>query len=127
MTSRILPFEEWHRLPEYMDPVLMEAKPSQSRMCVVEDDHGQIIGRSMLYPILCAEDVWIDPAYRGSPIVARPLWRLMHTAAHDLGFRHMMSTPTTAIARQILEHPSVKSDPFPSLPIAFPVQEVKYG
>lgn len=127
MTSRILPIEEWDRLPEYMDDVTMRLRPCQTRVCVVEDDAGNIIGRSMLYPTLYAEDTWIDPAYRKHPAVARHLWGLMHTAAADLGFEFMVSTVLSEDAKALLLRPEVRGEVMPGQQIAFPVQGARYG
>lgn len=102
MTARVLPIEEWDRLPEYMDPVLMQAKPSQSAMCVVENDEGEIVARWLLYPALLAEDAWIDPRYRRHAGVARKLWRVVTESARRLGFTHAIAHPTTEYAHRIL-------------------------
>lgn len=93
MTARVLPYEEWSKLPEYMDPVLIELTPKTCRMCVVEHD-GEIIGRWLLYPALFAEDLWVHPDYRKRVSVGRKLWRLVHRCAAELGFVRMVSSIT---------------------------------
>lgn len=121
LVARVLPIAEWDRLPEYMNPVLMNAKPGASAMCVVEDK-GEIVARWLLYPVLYAEDAWIAPAYRQRVSVTRRLWRLVHKAAAGLGYAHMVSTAMTDDAQQILAHVrGVEVMPGPVM--AFPVQE----
>ena len=124
MTSRVLEFEEWARLPEYMDPVLMTCRPGTSRMCVVENDEGEIVARWLLYPVLFAEDAWIDPRYRKRVGVTRRLWRLVQSAARDLGFGHMVSTAITDDAQRLLQHPSIQSEVMPGPMMVYPVKEV---
>jgi len=121
MTARILPFEEWHRLPEYMDPALMEMRPGQSRVCVIENKAGEIVGRWLLYPALLAEDLWIDPRYRRRIGVGRRLWRLMRSAARDLGFRRVVSAPMDDGIR-LVTHPSVRAERLPPM-VTYPVDE----
>jgi hypothetical protein len=119
--SRVLPFEEWHKLPEYMDPVLQEMRPGQSRVCVVEDENGNIIGRWMLYPALMAEDLWIDPSYRRKTSVARRLWSAMRAAASELGFARVVSAPMDDGIR-LVTHPSVRAEPLPPM-VTYPVDK----
>jgi len=90
--ARVLPHEEWHRLPEYMDPVLATMRPSQSRVCVVEDEAGAIVGRATIYPVWFVEDLWVDPAHRRQIRVGRRLWRLIKRALRELGVQTVAST-----------------------------------
>lgn len=124
MTARCLTYEEWHRLPEFMDAVLMEAKPGQSRMCVVEDEHGEIVARWLLYPVLMAESLWIRPDHRHKVSVGRKLWRLVHHAATELGFRRFVSVPMDDGIEAVLHHPSLKAELMPKFMVTFPVQEL---
>ena len=122
MTARVLPFEEWEKLPEYMDPVTMTLLPGRSRVCVVEHE-GEIIARWMLYPILLAEDLWIDPRYRKQVGVGRRLWRLAQSAAKELGFGHLVSAAVTEDAQQLVAHPFLRSEVLPGPLVAYPVKE----
>ncbi len=123
MISRVLEYEEWDRLPAEMDPVLMEAKPGQSRMCVVEDEHGEIVARWLLYPVLMAESLWIRPDYRNKVSVGRKLWRLVHRAASELGFKRFVSVPMDDGIDAVL-NPTLKAELMPKFMVTFPVREL---
>lgn len=122
ITSRVLPYDEWERLPEYMDAVTMRLRPSECRMCVVEDAHGRIIAHSMLYPSLYAEDTHIEPEWRKHPAVCRALWRLMHRSAAELGHAFMVSTVFSEEARALLLHDRVRGEIIHGQQIVFPVR-----
>lgn len=123
MTARVLEFEEWSRLPEYMDEVLKTLRPSTSRMCVVENEQGDIVARWLLYPALLAEDLWIDPRYRGKVSVGRKLWRLMHRAAAGLGFARVVSAVVDKELMPLVAHPKLGAEALP-LMVTFPVRGV---
>ena len=118
MTARMLPIEEWDRLPEYMDPVLMRVRPCESRMCVVEDDHGEIVGRVLLYPIWLAEDAWVREDVRGNPGVGRQLLRVVRQAATELGVDVVASALGSADAVTLLHD---RAEPLPPM-VAFSVK-----
>lgn len=122
MTARVLPIEEWDRLPEYMDPVLMNAKPGASAMCVVEDN-GEIVARWLLYPVLYAEDLWIAPAYRKRSSVTVRLWRLVHRSAARLGFSWLVSTVVTQEAATAIDA-LAGSQVMPGVTVVHPVRGV---
>ena len=123
MTARVLPYEEWSRLPEYMDPVTTTVTPSTARMCVVEDDAGEIVARWMVYTVCFAEDLWVRPSCRRRAGVWKLLWRQVHRAATELGFGTVLSTAWTPEAVSLLEHPSVGAELWPAPLMAFPVKE----
>lgn len=124
MTARVLPYEEWHKIPEHMDPVLVGLRPGQSRICVVENEQGEIVARWLLYPVLFAEDLWVHPDYRQRVSVGRKLWRLVHRAATELGFGHLLVTAMDQEIRDLLAHPGVRSERMPDSMYVFPVQGV---
>lgn len=124
MTARVLDYEEWHKCPDYMDAVLMTMKPGTSRICVVENEQGEIVARWLLYPVLFAEDLWVHPDYRKRVSVGRKLWRLVHRAATELGFGHMLVTAMDDEIKTLLAHPSVKAETMPNSMYVFPVQGV---
>jgi len=119
----VLPFEEWHRLPEYLDPVLVEARPGHTRICVIENEQGEIVARWLLYPALLAEDLWIDPRYRQKASVGRKLWRLMHSAAAGLGFARVVSAVVDTEMLPMVAHPRLGAEMLPTM-VTFPVRGV---
>jgi len=121
MTAMILPYERWSEIPEHMDAVMMTMRPGTSRICVVEHE-GQIVARWLLYPVLFAEDLYIHPDYRKRISVGRKLWRLVHRAASELGFGHMLATAMDQEIQDLLSHPLVKAEVMPSPMFVFPVQ-----
>ena len=121
MTARVLDYAEWDRLPDYMDPVLMRIRPVESRVCVVENDQGEIVARWLLYPALLAEDLWIHPDYRKRVSVGRKLWRLVQSAARELGFTQMVSSVMTDDVRALVTHPSMQSAVLPPM-VVYPVK-----
>ncbi len=100
MTSRILPRAEWSRL-QGMDLAnvltYLDAPTVETQIAVVEDDAGAIIGCWAALRVIHAEGVWIAPAYRGRPGVARRLWRQMGVIAAGFG---VQSVVTAAIDDQ---------------------------
>lgn len=120
MTSRILPFSEWERLPEELDPILMGLTPGTSRICVVEDE-GRIIGRWLVFPVLHAECIEIDASYRRSGGVARRLLRLMKQAAQSLGFDRVWTASASEDVTKLLSHPRLGAVPIAALSFVLPV------
>jgi N-acetylglutamate synthase-like GNAT family acetyltransferase len=78
MTARELPQEEWSRLaPTELAQVWPLLKPGSTRILVVEDETGTIVGCWALAQILHVEGLWIAPAHRSTGHVARHLLRTM--------------------------------------------------
>jgi len=121
MTSRVLPVEEWSRMPESLDPLIMSLAPGSCRVLVVEDD-GEIVGRWILFPVLHAEAVDIAPAYRKRGGVARRLLSLMYRSARELGFDRVWTASDSEDVTRILAHPSLGAVPVPALPFVLPVK-----
>lgn len=117
MKSRVLEYEEWHKIPEYMDHVLVHLRPKECRMCVVEHE-GEIVGRWLLYPALLAEDLWIHPEYRKRVSVARRLWSIVHRCASELGYARMVSSVTDPAVTPLLLHEGIEHLP---LMVTYPV------
>lgn len=80
LTDRILPPDEWARLGETdadLGQILQWFRPERTRISVVENESGQIVGCWAAVQWWHAEGVWIHPAYRQRVSVARRLWRQM--------------------------------------------------
>lgn len=121
MTARVLPYESWDRLPDYMDPVLVNLRPGTSRVCVVENEQGEIVARWLLYPVLFAEDLYVDPRYRQNVSVTRKLWRLVHRCAAELGFTQLVSAVVDDVPLPLLRHKRLQAETMP-LMVTYPVR-----
>ena len=121
MTSSVLPFDEWEKLPEELDPVLCNIQPGTSRVLVVEDA-GQIVGRWLLIPVLHAECLEIAPDYRKGVSVGRRLLRLMRETAKAMGVSHIWTASNSEAVTRMLAHPSIGASPVPALPFILPVE-----
>ena len=121
LVARALEYEEWHKCPTYMDPVLVNMKPGASRVCVVENEQGEIVARWMLYPMLMAEDLWVHPDYRQRVSVGRKLWRLMHRCAGELGFARVVSAIVDDDTKGYLSHRRLEAEELP-LMVTYPVR-----
>jgi hypothetical protein len=113
MTERVLNYEEWHRLPEELDPILADLSPVKSRVCVIEED-GEIVARWILMPVLMAECVWIAPARRGTRVGLR-LLDLMKRTARSLGFERVRVASVSASVTKLLANPKLRTEPVPAL------------
>jgi hypothetical protein len=108
MTTRILPPDEWSRLAHTEFRHLPYVTGDELQVVVVEDE-GRIVGCWGLMTMLHLEGLWIDPAYRGRPSVAKRLliatWaevkkrapRWVMTAADSDGVRRLLTRHMKAI------------------------------
>lgn len=123
MTARVLPIEEWDRLDEELDPILTELSPVTSRVCVVEDDNGEIVARWLLFPVLHAECIWIAPEKRKTGRVALKLLNLMRGTARSLGFDRVMTASIDDNVTKLMAHPRMRARIVPGLPFVVEVSE----
>lgn len=121
MTARVLPIEEWDRLDEKLDPILTELSPVTSRVCVVEDDNGEIVARWLLIPLLHAECIWIAPEKRKTARVGYRLLELMKRTARSLGFDRVQTAAIDDDVVKLLAHPRIGAQIVPGLPFVLPV------
>ncbi len=79
MNVRTLPKEEWNRLTEVpnIGPAL---RPEDCQVLVVEDGN-RIVATLGAFRVTHFEGLWIDPAYRGNPGLARKIMKAGVTAA----------------------------------------------
>ena len=124
MTSRILPFEEWDRLPEYMDPIIASMSPGSCRICVVEDA-GDIVGHLLLFPVLHAEGLWIAPQHRKRVSVLRHLLTRMKSGARSLGFDRVWGASDSDEMTRILAHVKLDGRLVPAISVVLPCERTQ--
>lgn len=104
MTSRILPHGEWPKLAHTeASEVWRHLDPLKAWIIVVEKD-GAIVGCHVLMSVLHAECLWIDPAFRGRPSVARRLWMAVQARAKALGAHTLVTGACDDKIRGLLAH-----------------------
>jgi len=70
---RLLPPDEWHRLADY-EPFKSGGLPDPDLWrIVVAEDEGRIIGFCGLFETVHWDPWWVDPDYRGNPVVFKDL------------------------------------------------------
>ena len=82
MRARILPPEEWGRLPIHTSAVLDQIPPEDVEVRVVEKD-GEIVGCAARLRLTHLEGAWIAPEERGNAGVGRQLIRAMLESIED--------------------------------------------
>jgi len=104
MMTRILPESEWSRLAHTeASELYRHLDPARTSIVVVEQG-GAIVGCHVLMTVLHAECLWIDPAFRGRPSVARRLWAAVQAKALALGARSIMTAACDDRVRGLLAH-----------------------
>lgn len=104
MTTRILPESEWPRLAHTeAAEVYRHLDPARASIVVVEKD-GAIVGCHLLIDVLHVECLWIDPAFRGRPSVARRLWAAVQARAKALGAHTLVTAACDDRVRRLLAH-----------------------
>lgn len=125
MTERELPPDEWHRLIGSGTPLeacLASLDPRFTKIAVVEDDAGQIIGSWGAFLMVHGEGVHIAEAHRGKAAVARHLWRMMRKMAAAWGADKIVTGEETPEVKAILEKRSVSIGQRYVLPMAARIQ-----
>ncbi len=103
MTTRVLPFEDWHRLDGTELEILWPRwQRGDAVVLVVEDDDGRIVGCWSFYRQWCAEGLWIAPTHRGKGGVFRALLRGMKRLAHGLGMRALVTGCMSPLVADLL-------------------------
>jgi ribosomal protein S18 acetylase RimI-like enzyme len=92
MTTRLLPFTEWHRLVgTELATVYPHLDPASASIVVVEDGE-QIVGCWARFSVTHLEGVYIAPAYRRSGSVARRLLGAMRSHLVERGIKAAMTS-----------------------------------
>lgn len=122
MIARVLPFEEWERLPESLDAILAEMRPGTSRVCVVEEN-GEIVGRWLLVPTMNAHCLEIAPRKRKTARVGLHLLNLMKDTVRSLGFDQVVTASDSDDVTRLLAHAGAV--PLPALHFVMSVKDAR--
>lgn len=122
MTRRILAPEEWPRLAETpLADVWPMLQADRSRVVVVEDAEGQIVGCWAFVLMLHAEGVYIAPAHRRQGSVARQLLAGLREAAVATGSHAVWTGADDPEVARLLTRIGARSVPYESFVI--PIEE----
>ena len=88
LTRRILPHNEWFKLG---DNPLRQAHPDSSRILVVEDEEGAIVGTWGILLLPHADGAWIDASHRHAGDVARHLLEGLFDELREAHIPHVLS------------------------------------
>jgi len=105
MTRRELPRSEWARLAgtELAPAIAADVFPADTRLVVVEDDAGAIVGAWAVIRYVHVEGLWIAPTHRGRGRVLRHLLAGMRDVARSWGAAAVWTAAQTAdVARLIV-------------------------
>ena len=99
LTTRLLPPDEWDKLKgtelETLTPILV---PEHTRIIVVEDEQGKVVGCWSLLQFTHAEGLWIAPEHRNGSGVFR---RLLIRAKEELAEMHESIVWTGAVSESV--------------------------
>ena len=95
LTTRVLPPDEWQRLPEADLPALLAYVAPEDVQVMVVEDRGQIVGCWAVLRMTHVEGLWIAPEYRGHVGVARRLLTATVRAARAWAHGWVMTGATT--------------------------------
>lgn len=102
LTTRILPPAEWAKLAATEFRHLPYVTGDELTVVVVEAG-DEVVGCWGLMPMLHLEGLWIAPAYRGRPSVAKRLLAATWAQVQARGARWVMTAADTALVRRLLE------------------------
>lgn len=104
MTSRILPAADWSLLEgTEMESLVPHLDPHTSRVIVVQDDDGTILGCWGGFPLWHGEGIYIAPDHRGKAGVARLLLEGMRQIAENSGYRSIVTASLNPDVDRMLE------------------------
>lgn len=104
MTTRLLPMDEWFRLADTELGPALHVLPDDTRIVVVEDPDGDIVGCWALIRYVHVEGVWIAPSHRKRGRVAASLLAGMQQAARDWDVQAVLTAALTDDVRQLIDH-----------------------
>lgn len=103
-TTRILPTEEFDRLPTRELADLRRYVPSDAMQVVIVEDGARIVGAWAVVTMVHLEGVWIDPAYRHKSGVVRALLQRTFHVASALAKWAITGSTDPYVTRLITKH-----------------------
>ena len=110
--TRILPVEEWHKLPSDSEPgkAYKSFDKATTNIMVIERD-DIIVGSWSLMPYYHAECVWVGKEFRGNPAIIRRLLVGMRTMASVVGTSAVITSAIDDNTRRLIGHLNAKKLP----------------
>lgn len=99
MQTRILPFVEYHRLPD----LALAALPEHAATVIVVEVEGQIVAHWAIMLCVHVEGLWVAPAYAKHVGVGRALLSAMVTELQSQGVREALTQATTPQVEALCE------------------------
>jgi hypothetical protein len=122
LTSRVLEPEEWPRLKgTELEQVWPHLNPEMTRILVVEDDYGVIVGCWALVRVWHVEGLWIDPKHRVKASVGRRLLTGMKRLARAVGAKVLVTASVSEDVTQMIL--AAGGDSLPGQHFVLPVGE----
>lgn len=104
MTSKVLPADQWGLLEgTELESLVPHLDPRTSKVIVVQDDDGTILGVWSGFTLYHAEGVWIAPGHRGKASVAKLLLSGMREIASAAGYRSIVTASLDPHIDHLLE------------------------
>jgi hypothetical protein len=103
-TTRVLPPDEYPRLAGTEAEGLWPLLPPDSRVIVIEDPDGRIIGCWTLFRPLHAECLWVAPAHRKGSSVFRRLLCGMFTQASAMDAKAVVTASRSDEVTRLLRN-----------------------
>lgn len=104
MTTRILPYDEWHKLSGTDFASRLKEMPRESvTIIVAEDISGAIIGCWGLMNFAHVEGLWVAPEHRKRGRVLVRLWNAMCALASSQHVQHVYTGAVCDDVRRLLE------------------------
>lgn len=118
-----VPEGEWERLaPTELGPWRAHLNPARTTFAGVETAEGELVGTWAMLWVPHAEGLWVAPAYRRNPGVARRLATEMSAIAREQRVTRLMTGVMDAGTERLLRH--VKADLVPGRHFAFNVDQL---
>src|SRR5678816_4442085 len=112
MRMRELPREEWDaKLVGTEVGPFAQQLPPESKLIVVEDELGRVVGTWAVMRYVHVEGLWIEPSHRKHGRVGAYLMRGMREAANAFGAASVITGCYDEEVRDLLEHRSAIACP----------------
>lgn len=120
MTTRVLPSAEWDRVAHLDVAALLPWVAPADVQLVVAEEGDRVIGCWAVMRMVHVEGLWVDPAYRGNPRVAKRLFAATWQRVRAWTSQWVMTGAVSGQTRELLQH--VGAVPLPSEMFIVPVE-----